>query len=72
MRGKFWYMGPWVVRLPYFRNDDFKISVANVLTESTMCNYADDTTFYACHMDLENLARRLKHDLRLELKLKLT
>ena len=42
------------------------------LTESAMCNYADDTTFHACDMDLENLARRLEHDLRLELKLKLT
>ena len=31
MREKFWYMGPWVVRPPYFRNDHFKISVANVL-----------------------------------------
>ena len=25
-----------------------------------MCNY--DTTFHACDMDLENLARRLEHD----------
>ena len=33
------------------------------LTESTnVCNYADDTTFYACDMDLENLVRRLEHD----------
>ena len=33
------------------------------LTESTnVCNYADDTTFHACHMDLENLVRRLEHD----------
>ena len=27
-----------------------------------MCNYADDTTFHACDMDLENLVRRLEHD----------
>ena len=33
MREKFWYMGPWVVRPPYFRNDHFKISVANVLRD---------------------------------------
>ena len=33
------------------------------LTESTnVCNYADDTTFHACDMDLENLVRRLEHD----------
>ena len=31
-------------------------------TESTnVCNYADDTTFHACDMDLENFARRLEH-----------
>ena len=27
-----------------------------------MCNYADNTTFHACDMDLENLVRRLEHD----------
>ena len=33
------------------------------LMESTnVCNYADDTTFHACDMDLENLVRRLEHD----------
>ena len=33
------------------------------LTESAnMCNYADDTTFHACDMDLENLIWRLEHD----------
>ena len=33
------------------------------LTEFTnVCNYADDTTFHACDMDLENLVRRLEHD----------
>ena len=33
------------------------------LTGSTdVCNYADDTTFHACDMDLENLVRRLEHD----------
>ena len=26
-----------------------------------MCNYADNTTFHACDMDLENFARRLEH-----------
>ena len=34
-----------------------------LLTESTsVCNYADDTTFHACDMDLENLVKRLEHD----------
>ena len=33
------------------------------LTESTnLFNYADDTRFHACDMDLENLVRRLEHD----------
>ena len=33
------------------------------LMESTnVCNYAGDTTFHACDMDLENLVRRLEHD----------
>ena len=33
------------------------------LTESTsVCNYADDTTFHACDMDLENHVRRLEHE----------
>ena len=32
------------------------------LTESTnVCSYADDTTFHACDMDLENFVRRLEH-----------
>ena len=33
------------------------------LTEMTdVCNYADDTTFHACELDLESLITRLKHD----------
>ena len=33
------------------------------LTEKTnVCNYADDTTFYACDSDLQYLISRLKHD----------
>ena len=33
------------------------------LTENTnVCNYADDTTFYACDSDLHNLILRLEHD----------
>ena len=27
-----------------------------------MCNYADETTFHVCDMDLENLVRKLEHD----------
>ena len=33
------------------------------LNESTdVCNYADDTTFYACDQDIENVLQRLEHD----------
>ena len=33
------------------------------LTEKTnVCNYADDTTFYACDSDLHYLISRLEHD----------
>ena len=33
------------------------------LTENTnICNYDDDTTFYACDSDLDNLILRLEHD----------
>ena len=33
------------------------------LNEQTdVCNYADDTTFYACNLDLETLLQRLEHD----------
>ena len=27
-----------------------------------MCNFADDTTFYACNKDLHSLINRLEHD----------
>ena len=27
-----------------------------------MCNYADDTTLYACDQDLESVLQRLEHD----------
>ena len=27
-----------------------------------VCNYADDTTFHACDLDLESLINRLEHD----------
>ena len=38
-------------------------------TESTnVCNYADDTTFHAWDMDLENLVRRLEHDSMLDIE----
>ena len=33
------------------------------ITEITsICNYADDITFYACDSDLERLIQRLEHD----------
>ena len=33
------------------------------LTESTeVCNFADDTTFYACDQNLNDLINRLEHD----------
>ena len=33
------------------------------LTEMTdMCNYADNTTFHACDLDLKSLITRLEHD----------
>ena len=39
------------------------------LTESTyVCNYAGDTTFYACDSDLHNLISRLEHDSILAIK----
>ena len=39
-----------------------------LLTESTnVSNYADDATFHASDMDLENLVRRLLHDLMLSI-----
>ena len=27
-----------------------------------MCSFADDSTFYACDMDLSSLIKRLEHD----------
>ena len=42
---------------------DIYINDLFFLTESTnVCNYADDTTFHAYDMDLENLVRRLERD----------
>ena len=42
----------------------FNIYISDLifLTESTnVCNYADDTTFHACDIDLEKRVRRLEH-----------
>ena len=33
-----------------------------------VCNYADDTTFYACNLDLKSLITRLEHDAALAIK----
>ena len=30
--------------------------------ETNVCNYADDTTFYACDMSLDSVINRLEHD----------
>ena len=30
-----------------------------------VCNYADDTTFHACDLDLKSLFTRLEHDVTL-------
>ena len=39
------------------------------LTESTeVCNFADDTTFFACNEDLNFLIKRLEHDSLLAIK----
>ena len=39
------------------------------MTESTdTCNFADDTTFYACDSSLEDLANRLEHDAKLAIE----
>ena len=43
----------------------FNIYINNLffLAENTkVCNYADDTTFYACDSDWHNLILRLEHD----------
>ena len=43
----------------------FNIYISDLffLTESTnLCNYADNTTFHACDIDLEKRVRRLEHD----------
>ena len=36
--------------------------------ETDVCNYADDTTFYACDQNLNNLLLRLEHDALLAIK----
>ena len=36
------------------------------ITELTdVCNFADNTTFYACYSSLEDLVNRLEHDTNL-------
>ena len=43
----------------------FNICINNLfcLTEMTdVCNYADDTTYHACDLDLKSLITRLEHD----------
>ena len=39
------------------------------MTECTdVCNFADDTTFFACHSDLKHLTERLEHDTKLAIE----
>ena len=39
------------------------------LTECTgVCNFVDDTTFFACDCDLKHLMERLKHDTKLAIE----
>ena len=39
------------------------------LTEFTdVCNFADDTTFFACDSDLKHLMKRLEHDTKLAIE----
>ena len=43
----------------------FNIYLNNLfyIAETTnVCNFADDTTFYACDKDVNSLINRLKHD----------
>ena len=48
-------IGPFLFNI--YLNDLFYIA------ESTnVCNFADDTTFYACDKDVNSLINKLKHD----------
>ena len=48
-------LGPLLFNI--YLNDLFWIN-----DETSVCNFADDTTFYACDQDLESVLRRLEHD----------
>ena len=49
------FLGPFLLNI-YLNNLFF-------LSEFTdMCNFADDTTFYACDIDLNSLIKRLEHN----------
>ena len=48
-------LGPLLFNI--YINDLFYIT-----NQTEVCNYADDTTFHACDLDLQNLIRRLEHD----------
>ena len=48
---------------------DIYINDLFYLTEMTdVCNYADDTTFHACDLDLKSLITRLEHDAALAIE----
>jgi hypothetical protein len=48
-------LGPLLFNI--FLNDLFWI-----LEQTDVCNFADDTTLYACHMDLNTVLKTLEHD----------
>ena len=45
------------MRVNIYLNDLFHLS-----EYADVCNFADDTTFYACNKDLSSLINRLEHD----------
>ena len=48
----------------------FNIYINNLfyLTVTDVCNYADDTTFHACDLDLKSLFTRLEHNVTLAIE----
>ena len=54
--------GPqWFVLRPLLFNKNIN-RIFYVTKLTNVCNYADDTTFYACDSDICNLIKRLEHD----------
>ena len=53
-----------------FRAVSISISIIYLtfLKYTPVCNFADDTTFYACDKDLRSLINRLEHDSHLKIE----